>query len=282
MLEFQHDANTYVAFGESLDDVGRWIEQTPRKWRQASSAGTGYGNGWDLNLGWEGALRLAREGWTQGALNLNNRPEGLPPPVNHHYDLKYDVGGQLPDVPRFLSGDPAHMITRGKRIGNPPVVHLCINMWILAMISAQEQANYGTAMVALIDKIESTGRRVELDVTFIGRSGGQTVVLGWKVKQASEHCDLAAVAFAIAHPASFRRFGFAMVERSPSHWNWGGYGRNSYLTPEYAALIGADGALLIDGVGGAHGACRTVEGAVQYAAQQINKAAGETLVEVEG
>lgn len=282
MLEFQHNPNTYVAFGESLDAVGRWLEATPRRWTNNTSHRSA-NLGWDLNLGYDGALRMAREGWSEGALDLHNRLAGLPPPVNRHYDLKYDVGGQLPDVPRFLSGDPAHMLTRGKRVGNPPVVHLCVNNWILAMIGAQEQANYGTALVALIDRIEASGRRVELDVTFIGRQmGSKVVVLGWKVKQAGEHCDLAAVAFAVAHPGAFRRFGFAMIERSPASWSNPGYGYNLALSSEYAALIGADGALLIDGVGGASGRCRTVDGAVLYAAEQINKAAGETLVEVEG
>jgi hypothetical protein len=148
------------------------------------------------------------------------------------------------------------------------------------MIGADEYRNYGAAITAMVGQIEATGRQVELDVVFVDELKHERAVLGWKVKRAGDTVDLSAVAYSLAHPAAFRRIGFAMIERTPQRNQTPGYGRCGSLTKELAETIGAGEAFLLGGVGVSSGACSSMQGALKFAAQQINKAAGETLVDV--
>lgn len=282
MLKYTQ-GGTMVIFGDSLEETARWLEATPSEWAKRginASHDSHRGYNWDLGVEWEGAARMAKDGWSEGAQNLAHNLSALPPAMNTHADLRFDVGGHFPDVARYLAGDPANMITRGKRMGNPPVIHLVINFICSGATRAEAFVAYGTAMVAMIDQLEAHGRRVELDVVLVDAlRKGPRLIAGWKVKRADDHCDLAAIAFSIGHPAAFRRFGFAMIERSPESAAEMGYGSCAGLTKADAALIDAENALLLDGIGTAYYSGE--RDMLNLAAKQINKAAGEELVEVE-
>jgi hypothetical protein len=79
---------------------------------------------------------------------------------------RYDVAGELPDIGRFLAGDPAHMKRHGHPKGHRPIISLAINVIANAMITAQQMANYGAALVTVVDQIENAGRRVDLVCAF--------------------------------------------------------------------------------------------------------------------
>lgn len=269
-----------VLFGDDLHDVAQFIVGSERQWDQVSSVRNGASHSWDLNTGWAKALELADTGWSEGARDFADKLGALPP-NEAEPEYSYDVAGYMPDVPLFCAGDPMHMMNEGHPQGRKPIVHLVINAVASAGIGAEEYANYGTAITAMIGQIEATGRQVELDLVFIDHlRNGMTAVLGWKVKRAGDNTDLAAVAYSIAHPAAFRRIGFALIERTPKAGESYGYGHCASLTAEHADAISASGAFLLGGVGTSYGACRTIEKAIKFAAEQINAAAGETLVTV--
>ena len=270
-----------VVFADDLPDLFRWLEATPRVWAGRSSEKSDNSHDWDLGAGWQGTLAMARDGWSEGARDLSDRLAATPAPTDKTQSWRYDVAGSLPDVPRFLSGDPLNMRDKGKQKGRAAVVHLVVNGCASAAVGAREMANYGTAIVAMIDRLENSGRRVELDVVFFTKyMGAQYSLNGWKVKRASDPLDLAAVAFSIAHPAAFRRLGFAMKERTPKDWETRSYGYSCDIVPE-ALPEGSEGAFLLDGVRHSPRACSSLSGALIFAAEQINKAAGETLIELE-
>jgi hypothetical protein len=278
MLEYQQ-GNTFVRFGRDLNDVALWLKRNPREWTYQHSTTNPATNSWDLGVGYAKAEQLAETGWTEGAVSLANKLAVLPP-NEAEPEYFHDVAGYMPDVPLYCAGDPMHMVNYGHPQGRKPIVHLVVNAVASAMIGADEYRNYGAAITAMVAQIEATGRQVELDVVFVDRLSKMEAVLGWKVKRAGDTIDLSAIAFSLAHPAAFRRIGFAMIERTPSRYATSSYGHCSSLTKELAETIGAGEAFLLGGVGVSSGSCSSMAGALKFAAQQINKAAGETLVDV--
>jgi len=278
MKEYQQ-GDVFVRFGSDLHDVALWLQRTPREWSVSQSTTNSATDSWDLGTGYDKARQLAETGWTEGARDFANQLAVLPP-NDAEPEYTYDVAGYMPDVALYCAGDPMHMINFGHPQGRKPVVHLVINAVAAGMINANEYRNYGAAITAMVGQIEATGRQVELDVVFVDSLRGGKAILGWKVKRAGDNLDLSAVAYSIAHPAAFRRLGFALIERTPRSWQQPGYGHCGSLTKELAETIGAGEAFLLGGVGVSQGACKTMKGALKFAAQQINKAAGETLVDV--
>lgn len=275
MLEYQKD-RTAIFFGDSIADVVSWLDRSPRQWRQHASRTNSASNSWDANAGWEGALRLGRDGWDAGVQDLHGRlqamvrtvPEKQPP-------WRYDVAGALPDVPRFLAGAPDPMMNHGKAKGNKPTVHIVVNVCVSAMATSAQIMNFGTALTAVIDEIEHGGKRVQLDAIAVFSSlgsgyGANTGVVGWTVKRASEPCDLSAIAFSLAHPAAFRRIMFAMLERTPLSWDTPGYGTvHGRISKEQKQVLDCEQAFCIEGIKADARRCTTIEGALGLAQEQL-------------
>lgn len=264
---------------ESLSEMVTWIRDTPRAWRQSSSVSSGRGRDWDLGAGYEGALKLAQEGWEEGIKNI--AALAMVVPNNTITTKEYSVAGDFPDVPRYLAGDPFNMVKRGKQRVPKPAITIVVNTVASAAVNARDMANYGAAIVALVDRLESRGIRVELlgCVCYDSLQRGKATI-AWTIKRAEDHLDLASVAFSLAHPACFRRLSFGVVERSARELETMSYGRCGSVTAE-RLLDCPEDALCIDGVQHNPGACATMPGALAFAKGQINKAAGDAIVELE-
>lgn len=264
------------AMGENLPDVMHWLSTTRNKWGIDSSRSASYGD-WTLGVDYDEALRLARVGWSAGAKDLSNRLEAHMPPKDKESSWRYDVAGELPDIGRFLAGDPAHMRRHGHPKGHRPILSIAVNIRLQCSVKASAMANYGAALVAVIDQLEHVGRRVELVATFATTQGnGLRVSTGWTVKKAEDSLDLAAVAFSIAHPAASRRIGFAMYEHSDVPMAMG-YGSGLTLA-EQDLIDPLPGTFCIPGLNDDTRRCHTLEDAIAFVRDQINKAAGEELV----
>jgi hypothetical protein len=268
---------------DSQIEAANYLRGSSSNWRGSSTASPSHN--WDFNVGNEGAERLAIQGWSEGAKDLSDRLAVHMPERDHVASWRYDVAGEMPDIGRYLSGDPVHMRRHGHPKGHKPIISLFINNWIVCHTTAQQMANYGAAMVSLIDQLENSGRRVEVVAGTIAESMSDSRVMmsaTWKVKGAEDHLDLGALAFAVAHPAASRRFGWRLWERTaaPTDTYYGsGRGR---VTDEHDLIDPMPGTLIINGIKMSGSSCDTLEGALMFAAGQINDAAGETLVTVEG
>lgn len=241
------DNELTVLFGDDLPDVERFLQTEPRQWRQRSSLDFRGGKDWDLGVGWHGALKLAKTGWSEGARNVAFEAAAVTQIGDRPHQF-YDVAGEFPDVARFCAGDPLHM-RRHKR-ERKPVIHLLVNVCCSGSIRAKTFAMYGGAVAALVDQIENSGHRVELDVVAINSHVGRgRSICGWKVKRSEDALDLSAVAYSIAHPGAYRRLIFAMWERLPLNYESGGYGTVEMLTRADADALGSSEAVLLDGVG---------------------------------
>jgi hypothetical protein len=271
-------ATHVFSFGADAMDVERWLETSRKTWSSSSAVTTPARHDWDLGVGYDGAKQLVRTGWSEGAKDLSDKLEAHMPARDKETSWRYDVAGELPDIGRFLAGDPSCMKRHGHPKGHRPVISLAVNIAVNASVSATSMANYGAAMVAVIDKLEHSGRRVDLSVIMVAVQGTRRNVIGWRVKKAEDPLDLAAVAFAIAHPAALRRIGFAMYEHSDSP-TWVGYGQQTQAKVEDVPDP-APNTFCLPGL--AFGRAGTLDQAITLVRTQINDAAGEELVTVEG
>jgi hypothetical protein len=268
---------------DSQIEAADFLRGTSSKWGRASS--TQPSRDWDFNLDAEGTQELARRGWSEGAKNLGDVLAVHMPERDNVDSWRYDVAGELPDIGRYLAGDPAHMRRHGHPKGHRPIISLFINNWIVCFTKAQQMANYGAAIVAMVDQLENSGRRVEVTAGTIAESGssGRTMMSAtWRVKAAEDALDLGALAFAVAHPAASRRFGWKLWERTdaPRDSMYGtGLGR---VATEADLVDPMPGTLMLNGIKMDGARCNTLAQALAFAAEQINAAAGEKLVTVEG
>lgn len=282
MMERNEDRRWRIQF-DDLPDMVRYAQSAPKKWRMGASRTNSSSTSWDLGCGYEGALRLARDGWPEGIAKLSALAAVVP--NNRTYVRSYDVAGEWADVPRAIVGNPFNMVRRGKVKTAKPVVSIVVDCMVSGATSASAIANYGAAVAALIDRLETRGVRVELLIGFAGNMNGGRLSVVWHAKRAQDHLDMNAVAFGLAHPAMFRRIGFAVYERSPPQMETSGYGSCSTLKAADVLDLPAN-ALIIGGLGAGSGhGCASMDTALEYAKKQINAAAmlqyGEPLAALE-
>lgn len=282
IVRHERGSTTWAAYGDNLMDVAGYIRTSEVHWKSDYSRGHLRSPSWDLNVGYDGAVRMAHDGWSDGARDLSGLVRAADIKNDRHTVERWDIAGHAPDVARYLAGDPAHMRRRSRApsVTRAPVVSLIYNVVAAEIVSAKSLALMGSAMVAIIDQLETRGRRVELSIAFKSQlRGGKTVLVGWQVKRAEDQMDIAAVAFSVAHPAAMRRLCLAMVERSPREWTDESYGMPRALEP--GELPGADPeALIVQGLAiHSHNPPTSVMGAIHMLAAQINEAAGQELIE---
>lgn len=193
---------------------------------------------WCLNTDLDQALKIGMAGgyWLEGAQDLQaiSLKSGSYDDIilKPAYDLAV-VGGCV-DVGEFLAGNPECMLGLTDDAETLPVITIMYVAGAAHFITSEQKFNYGRAVLALVDSLESHGYSVELvaKMTYLhkGTSGRAKKLSGAEVdiviKQAGEPWSASAVAFAMAHPAFSRRLGFRYCESTPegapvTHSNYG-------------------------------------------------------------
>lgn len=193
-------------------------------------------DGW-AGASWTGALEIARKGWTEGReriarglamANTLNKPA----PRRGRF---YDVAGAFPHVARAVAGDPACMANLGDTYtAARPIVRLIAPRAASAIIKPAQIENFGIALLSHIDAMENEGYSVELVIAITCKAGDDFLDCRIVAKKAGEPLDVDRLAFMLAHPAFFRRLGFAMIEnhcKNQDRWQMG-YGSPCRLKPE--------------------------------------------------
>jgi len=269
-----HDTNdkTVRFHFDSLQELQRHIDDTPRTWRaKYSMSDSETSENWDLNAGYRGALKLAREGWQSGAEKLAAGLLRLPA-LKSTPRTTYGVAGTRPHIGRYASGVDACMIRRSNdaQRSQRPVITLAVPVNATADIKASAMSNYGLAIARYIDELEAGGQRVELVAAIVSIVSGKRLVHSWTVKHASEHMDFATVAFSLGHPAMFRRLGFALRERSPVRED-SGYGMSQDL--RLSDLIDCErGTIILNGMKNANAIAYNPDKALENVGRQIQAA----------
>lgn len=182
----------------------------------------GYIRAFQGSKDFEEALGLAREGWPEGrerVLAMLARLGHVMGSRNMRLEPVHDVEGSYPDVARFVEGDPENMVQLREDVGGGcgKVVTIAAANSYTSDVTAEQAARRGAAVVAVIDAIERSGRRVELWIVNACKSTESGVKGGMihevLVKAAQEPLELDRLAFAFMNTASARRLSWAIRER---------------------------------------------------------------------
>lgn len=269
-MQYRKTLGSYLYSFDSLHEVGEYIARTPRTWRHDVSETETPDMDWDLCAGYPAAVKMAQDGWIEGAKKSQDALKEFVPSTPRP-DTKADFYGFHPHVPRFCAGAPDSMIrhTDNGTSGAARVLTLAVPVNALGYVSARSMANFGVAVAQYINQLETDGTRVEVIGMIVSLVGGKRLAHSWIAKHADQPLDLAVMAFSIGHPAMFRRLGFALRERSAAPYM--GYG--STVPAKMIDLINPPlGTVILNGMADANTHAQTTKAALAYITRQIDKA----------
>jgi hypothetical protein len=203
------------------DFVDRASSNALPDWGERHSRRDGRGKSWDLGASFEDAAQLARDGWSDGRKRIERvrgqirqsaRKQG------RRAGYRDDYAGLFPNVGAFASGRPDCMVNRARGVSKlTSVVRLTVQLSASADCDAAHMANYGAAVVALVDALIRRGDSVDVFAALDVGDGyrareGQGATIRVNVKRPGRTIDPGRLMFMIAHPAAFRRLGFGVYE----------------------------------------------------------------------
>lgn len=162
---------------------------------------------------------LVAKGWADGVARVNKHRDGLAAFLAAAKTAKsktfgWDVTGDFIDVGRVLSGEPeccGQEFDHGDTVSKK-VVSIRLNQCVSGAVSADAIAARGVAVLVAVDLLESCGIRCEVICSTATEGHGLHLTANVTVKRPNEVVDPDRLAFIVAHPSSFRRFGFRWME----------------------------------------------------------------------
>lgn len=196
---------------------------------------------------WEEAMRLAREGWIDGATRALPRVNQIVSNVASKVVQPKIVTDCYPtgrgyDITAMLSGDPEHWYRIDpSEHGNFQHIKLSISLCQSCGISARVIEMKGAALAALSQAFELNGQSCQIQVDYSTKAGSyydkkkyELVSDIIQIKGPDQPLDLTSIIFAIGHASSLRRIGFALWENGPKdrRMNAGVEPYNGYGSPQ--------------------------------------------------
>lgn len=183
------------------------------------------------------AIDLLKHGWNEKAKEIENKLKADKKVIANNKSQKsvYDVVGYQPSVPRYLQGIPTNMINNKPTIKKQPVVTLIKNIGYNAYTSKGEILNESIKALKIIQRIEQSGIKVNLDLIKCTESNNnnksekQDMMTRIRIKNANERLNISKLAFPLAHPSMLRRIMFAYTEKCQELTDFSyrnGYGRS--------------------------------------------------------
>jgi hypothetical protein len=156
--------------------------------------------------------------------------------------------------------------------GKGRVVTLIVPVNARAFVGAEHMANFGVAVAQYVNQMERDNVRVEVIAAMTSRVSNWRVCAAVRIKHATQPLDLAVMAFAIGHPAMFRRLGFAIRERCHAPMD-PGYG-STVSTREDDVINAPQGSIVLNGMADASTHARTPADGVAYVTRTLDAARG--------
>ena len=199
------------------------------KMKASTATGAGYGQNWDLGVGWGGAMKLAREGWPEGLERMRKLVDLLElPKGSRSYEPRpvMALAGDEVDIGTYLSGEPECMVD-WETVETPSfgkVVKVLVHLTANCNVSADAMFRRGALAFLIIDTLESYGLRCEVwgvvkCSNISARAAEPNYFAQVCIRDADQPCEPDRLAFMLAHPAVFRRFGFKLMELDPDYQN---------------------------------------------------------------
>lgn len=163
----------------------------------------------------------------QGLRTSNDSKTALLP----RRQVRNGVVGYAPNVPNAIMGLPNSMIYTEKVNMKSKTVSILYSICGNCGVKSHTFIRCGIALLNAVNALELSGYRVEIKILFFNAVGSNEKTRGLvTVKRYNEHLDLLKMAFPLANPSMFRRFGFKWIETQPEltdgYYN-GGYGSDN-------------------------------------------------------
>lgn len=186
---------------------------------------------WFGSKDWPEALDYAIKGHPVGRTKI----QAALPKVTSEPEPLWDVApvGAFACIPAHAAGVPEDMFipTEDAPPVSSPIVRIAVNMSASGGVDPQDIVNRGVAIVSLIDRIQASGRRVELIAIKHGHCHGEKFIWKVTVKRPEEPIDMDRVGLVFATPIMLRRFFFRVMEFTVPH-EVDGYGFSTHYPEE--------------------------------------------------
>jgi hypothetical protein len=172
---------------------------------------------------WKTAVDLAKHGWPEGRRLLTMADsQGVSTGKGTARKWSFDTAGAMPDVPRFVAGDPEHMVDfLPSNHGRKPIISICVSPMCPATVTPRQRANWGAALLSWIEAEEVQGNRVDINVIYVttnrwfDKNTGvrkPAIVVKYGLKHGAIHRSIDEMAFWLMHNAAHLRLQFAVRE----------------------------------------------------------------------
>jgi hypothetical protein len=166
---------------------------------------------WAGTASWQEAVQLIETGWEEGRNRIGDILTSLEGTVRDVLKPKvvWDVEGDCCDIARYVEGEPECMMRWTPRPSKKRVAKVFADIGASCGVSAEALRWRGACVLALVDKLENSGIRVELD---FGRGMDRSWVEVIHIKDADDPLYMDTLGFHLAHPSAFRRVMFSFEE----------------------------------------------------------------------
>mgnify|MGYP003675976008 FL=1 len=225
----------------SLSSIIDWLQSSERVTTRSDPASASeYRAGWDCEevagFGSDGEAvmaeywKMALDGFPRATEKLQAMMVGAGDSHLYKDDWTFDVAGSVPNIPLYISGEPANMQYLEPK-ADKPLCKILIEGGCSGGTKEAAIFNRGVALLSGIQALESQGVAVELQYMSSCQSGYiQNYIVTFPIIEMGQGLDLDRVAFCLANPGMLRRVIFACQERSPKlldQTDGGGYGEGS-------------------------------------------------------
>lgn len=200
-----------------------------------SSQASGDGNSFYGTDSYEEALDLFMNGdkekYDMIREGLKTTSENIKTNLMPKRQIRTGVVGYAPNVPNAIMGLPNSMIYTDKINIKRKTVSILYSICANCDVTAHTLTKSGVAVLNVINSLELSGYRVEVKILFFNAIGSKEKTRAMvTVKRYNDHLDLMKMAFPLANPGMFRRFGFKWIETQPKltdgSYNYG-YGKDN-------------------------------------------------------
>ena len=190
---------------------------------------------WDWSTGFEGAMDLAVNGWSEKAQELDRLALEYTNELHvsrPSFEFRFDVVGEEVDLGKYSAGNPECMLdaflTKQDQLSNAVEVKVCTGM--CSGVDAESFTRRGLFVFSVIRALELAGKSVGI-TTGSGTSNRGNHGEYWiRIKEPDQYINPGVLAFWLCHPAAHRRLMFRLKEHtSPTEvyafsYNGGTYG----------------------------------------------------------
>lgn len=244
-----NDNNIIIKKFNSAGEYLEWATHAPCLWkRELASRRIGNAD-WAGTDTYEEAYKLAKFGWPEGLKLLTKQMKIADVLLDKKSTYvrpqkSYGVAGHYPHIPRYIAGDPMHMVRRGSQFNMKPkddkIVKIRANFSYRGRVDTNKIMTWGAAICSYINHLGLKGKRIELRAINEDKpsnGSGPDLSMQFKLKSAGQHLQKTAAVFWFAHPAAQRRIAFSARERLDIEQWYGGYGRaQTVTTPESGTI----------------------------------------------